>query len=81
MRNICYNTYDCERSSPFEQGNVELDESYFWHQTGTWDGFKIYDGLVDFGYLKECEFHFNMRNKNMDKYLLKIIKNEPFKLS
>ncbi len=93
------------------------------------DGFKTYDGLVDFGYkkhyrikhsqnkfangknhingienfwglckvrlskfrgvhkhkfylhLKECEFRFNNRDKNLYLYLLKIIKNNPLKLS
>ncbi|WP_423908046.1 IS1595 family transposase [Candidatus Spongiihabitans sp.] len=93
------------------------------------DGFKTYDGLVDFGYkrhyrvthsanefanghnhingienfwglckvrlgcfrgihehmfyyhLKECEFRFNMRHENIYQYLLKLIRNNPLKVS
>ena len=32
-------------------------------------------------HLKECEFRFNNRDKNLYLYLLKIIKNKPLKLS
>ena len=32
-------------------------------------------------HLKECEFRYNFRNQNMYIYLLKIIKNNPLKLS
>ena len=34
-----------EAESPFENGEIELDESYF-------DGFRAYDGLVNYGFKK-----------------------------
>jgi transposase len=170
----------CEAESPFENGEVELDESYFGARrvrgvrgrgargkTPVFgmlkrgekvytqivkncsvreilpiiqgkitpdtvvfsDGFKTYDGLVNFGYkkhfrvkhsqnefakgtnhingienfwglckvrlmrfrgihkhkfyyhLKECEFRYNNRDKNLYLYLCKLIRNNPLKLS
>jgi transposase len=170
----------CESESPFETGEIEIDESYFgarrvrgirgrgargkhivfglikrggnvYTQVVTncsaaellpiirkrvaeesvvyTDGFKTYDGLVDLGYkkhhrikhgqnefahgtnhingienfwaiaktrlakfrgihkstfylhLKECEFRFNLRNDNLYLMLLKIIRDNPLKLS
>jgi transposase len=170
----------CEQDSPFENGEIELDESYFGARRVRGirgrgargkipvfgmlkrgdkvytqivkncslseimpvikgkadreaiiytDGFRTYDGLADYGYkrhyrvkhgenefakghnhingienfwglckvrlskfrgihkhkfylhLKECEFRYNMRNKNMYICLLKFIKNNPLKLS
>jgi len=170
----------CEQESPFENGEIELDESYFGARRVRGirgrgargkipvfgmlkrgdkvytqivkncslseimpvikgkaderaviytDGFRTYDGLADYGYkrhyrvkhcenefakgrshingienfwglckvrlskfrgihkhkfylhLKECEFRYNMRNKNMYLCLLKFIKNNPLKLS
>jgi len=171
---------DCERVSPFETGEIELDESYFGARrvrgvrgrgaqgkTPVFgmlkrndrvytqivkncsvkelmpiieqlaskdssiytDGFKSYDGLANYGYkqhfrikhsdnkfangrnhingienfwglakvrlakfrgihknkfylhLKECEFRYNFRNKNMYLYLLKLIRKNQIKLS
>ena len=170
----------CEEQSPFSEGEIELDESYFGAKrvrgvrgrgakgkipvfgmlkrggcvytqvlrncsmteimpiidyqaskgaTIYTDGFKVYDGLADYGYkrhyrvkhshnefargynhingienfwglckvrlsrfrgihkhkfyyhLKESEFRFNMRDKNMYLYLLKFIRSMPLKLS
>jgi len=144
----------CETESPFETGEIEIDESYFGARRVRGvrgrgahgkhivfglikrggkvytqvvrncsatellpiirekvseesivytDGFKTYDGLVDLGYkkhhrikhvqnkfahgtnhingiyfylyLKEYEFRFNNRNQNIEKLLLRIIKN------
>jgi transposase len=171
---------DCEQASPFETGEIELDESYFGARrvrgkrgrgaqgkTPVFgmlkrngkvytqvvkncsmqelmpiieqlaqkdssiftDGFKSYDGLANYGYkrhyrikhgenqfadgrnhingienfwglakvrlskfrgihknkfylhLKECEFRYNMRDKNMYLYLLKLVRISPLKLS
>ena len=171
---------DCENVSPFETGEIELDESYFGakrvrgkrgrgaygkipvfgmlkrngkvytqivkhcsiaeilpiierkankESTIYTDYFKTYDGLADFGYkrhyrikhsdnefvnghnhingienfwglckvrlskyrgihkhkfylhLKECEFRYNNRNTDIYKYLLRLIKDNPIKLS
>jgi len=170
----------CEAESPFDVGEVEIDESYFGarrvrgirgrgargkhivfglikrrgkvytqvvkncsaaellpiirekvneESTVYTDGFKTYDGLVDLGYkkhhrikhdnnefalgsnhingienfwaiakarlskfrgihkstfylhLKECEFRFNYRNQNLYPILLKIVRDNPIKLS
>jgi len=171
---------ECEKECPFENGEIELDESYFGSKrvrgkrgrgasgktpvfgmlkrngkvytqvvkncsvaqilpiikgnishdaTIYTDGFKTYDGLVNFGYkkhyrikhgenefakgrnhingienfwglakvrltkfrgiqkkclslhIKECEFRFNNRDKNIYKLLLKIIRENPLNLS
>ena len=171
---------DCEHLSPFKEGEIEVDESYFGARrvrgargrgakgknpvfgmlkrggkgytpvvkncsispilpiierqadketTVYTDGFRTYDGLADFGYkqhyrvkhsanefaigynhingienfwglckvrlsrfrgihkhkfyyhLKECEFRFNMRNDNMHKYLMILIRNNSLKVS
>ena len=170
----------CEKESPFEQGSIELDESYFGarrvrgirgrgargkqivfglikrggkvytqvvsncsaqelypiikarvsqESTIYTDGYRTYDGLVNFGYrrhhrvkhgenefanghahingienfwglaktrlsrfrgiskntfylhLKECEFRFNYRQKDIYKFLLREFRNQPLNLS
>ena len=67
------------------------------------DGFKTYDGLVNYGYkqhfrinhsnnegvhnhtfylhIKECEFRYNCRNKNLYLTLFRDYRKQPLKLS